>query len=473
MRRHEEGPHGPVLAGSAVVFMVVLLASLFGIVTRPLGFLAAFWPANAILLGLLVRNPGYAAPAGWAAAVAGYYAADLLTGNDPVLTTWLTLANLSGVVTGFLLYRTLGPEDRRLGRPLSVLYLFCILLAAAGAAALVGAWISPTYFGRNLVTGAAFWFCTELANGIIVLPVMLAAPRALALRPARVLRHARLPDLGNVAPFVALLGSVLLGVAVGGPGALAFPAPALLWCALRYSVFGTVLTTMLVSVWHLIGLSIGIFGTGEGALNDSTMSGRLGVMLFALGPLTVATVNSARNDLLRRLEHLATYDVLTGALTRRVFFQRGEKMTAQTKPQRPLAVLMLDIDHFKLINDTFGHAAGDQVLATFSDVVRRTLRAQDLFGRIGGEEFAVILPDTSAEAARQVAERLREAIAQQAIPLHDGTPLRVTVSIGYVHHADREVRMLQHLLAVADSALYAAKTTGRNRVTTGLLEVTS
>lgn len=457
-------PH--MLADGAVVFLIVLAASLFGILTRPLGFLAAFWPANAILLGLFVRHPRLARAPGWIGAVAGYFAADLLTGGQILLTAWLTAANLAGVVVGTVLFRKVSTEDRQLRRPLSVLYLFGILIAVASASAMVGAGAAPAFFDRDLLSGAAFWFTTELANGIIVLPVVLTAPR-LSLRVpglAAGLRREGQPLWLGAAPAAALAGSVILGFAIGGPGAVAFPAPALLWCALSYPLFATVLLTMLVSVWHLVAVSLGLFTPETAHLDGPTVSGRLGIMLLALGPLTVASINAARNALLQRLERLATYDVLTGALTRAIFLQRGGMILAQPERWAPVSVLMLDIDRFKQINDTYGHAAGDKVLVAFSELIRQSLRERDLFGRIGGEEFAMVLPNTSLDQAGLVAERLRANVEMLSIALADCRSLGITVSIGLAHDPRVKPESLDRLLATADHALYDAKNGGRNRI---------
>lgn len=455
-----------MLADGTVAFLIVLAASLFGILTRPLGFLAAFWPANAILLGLFVRHPRLARAPGWIGAVAGYFAADLMTGGQIPLTAWLTAANLTGVVVGTMLFRMVSLEDRQLRRPLSVLYLFGILVVAAAAAAMVGAGAAPVYFDRGLLSGAAFWFTTELANGIIVLPVVLTAPR-LSLRVPRLAASPRRegqPLWLGAAPAAALAGSVILGFAIGGPGAVAFPVPALLWCALSYPLFATVLLTMLVSIWHLVAVSLGFFTPETAHLDGPTVSGRLGIMLLALGPLTVASINTAKNALLQRLERLATYDVLTGALTRAIFLQRGGMILSQPERWAPVSVLMLDIDRFKQINDTYGHAAGDKVLVAFSELACQSLRERDLFGRIGGEEFAVVLPNTPPDQAWLVAERLRANVEKLAIALADCRSLGITVSIGLAHDPQTKPESLDRLLAAADHALYNAKNGGRNRI---------
>lgn len=449
----------------AIVFFAVLSACLFGILTRPVGFLAAFWPANALLLGLFVRFPQFASPAGWIAAVAGYYSADFLTGGSLALTTWLTAANLAGVVVGMALFRRVSEEERRLRRPRSVLYLFGILVAAAAATAAIGAWAAVLYFDKGLLAGAAFWFTTELTNSIIILPVVLTLPAIPASLP-HLRRHWEGREVIRLgAPVVALLLSLFLGALVGGPGAVAFPAPALLWCALTYPLFLTVVFTMLVSIWHLVAVSLGMFAPeGTPHIDSATMSARLGIMLLALGPLCVASINAAKNALLKRLDTLVTYDTLTGALTRAAFLQKGEALLSNPARSASCTVLMLDIDHFKRVNDTHGHATGDKVLAAFSQAAQQSLRGGDLFGRVGGEEFAAILPSTSADDALRIAERLRAAIEGLGIDIGEMRPLRITTSIGAAHVRSPGPETLDNLLSAADGALYRAKAEGRNRI---------
>jgi diguanylate cyclase (GGDEF)-like protein len=134
------------------------------------------------------------------------------------------------------------------------------------------------------------------------------------------------------------------------------------------------------------------------------------------------------------------------------------------RTRTPLAVLMIDIDHFKAVNDTYGHLAGDAVLAGISAALRGLLRDYDIVGRFGGEEFSILLPHTTAAEARDIAERLRLRLAKIITPVTDRTEsvaLRVTVSIGVAALED-ERRDLNDLLAAADSALYQAKQSGRN-----------
>ncbi len=153
-----------------------------------------------------------------------------------------------------------------------------------------------------------------------------------------------------------------------------------------------------------------------------------------------------------RLEALLFEDALTGLSNRRfVLTQLGGQVSGARRHERPLSVAIVDVDHFKSINDTRGHAEGDRVLVAVAMALRAHLRAEDQLGRLGGEEFLALLPDTDAEAAHAAAEKLRASAAETG----------VTVSIGW---AAWEGDSAEELVRRADDALYAAKAAGRNRV---------
>ena len=163
-----------------------------------------------------------------------------------------------------------------------------------------------------------------------------------------------------------------------------------------------------------------------------------------------------------RLHELATTDALTGMLNRRRLFElAGEELDRSERYGRPLSLAMLDIDHFKAINDRFGHHLGDDALVAVARTVREQVRRQDAVGRYGGEEFAVLLPETELEAARQVIERVRAQVHALALT-SAGTPVPLAVSGGVVQR--RRGEPLNAALNRADEALYAAKRGGRNRV---------
>lgn len=171
-----------------------------------------------------------------------------------------------------------------------------------------------------------------------------------------------------------------------------------------------------------------------------------------------------RKQLEGELKRQARTDVLTGLNNRRHFLELAEQELARAKRLgEQISVLMLDVDHFKLFNDTYGHHVGDMVLQKLSEVCVHTLREIDIPGRLGGEEFAILLPETKGEQALEVAERLRLAAAGAAVPLEQGGSVRFTVSIGVACFVATDARV-DDVLRRADAALYAAKNAGRNRV---------
>jgi len=175
-----------------------------------------------------------------------------------------------------------------------------------------------------------------------------------------------------------------------------------------------------------------------------------------------------------RTEHrhktAALVDPLTGISNRRAFLQDGEaQLKRQASDPRPTAVMLLDLDNFKSINDRFGHAVGDRVLQLFADIAGNCMRRVDLFGRLGGEEFAALLVDTTREKAIAVAEGIRASFAKATSEV-DGRPVVATVSIGVVISYDA-VLDISALLAQADHALYRAKDNGRNRIEIASIEL--
>lgn len=202
-----------------------------------------------------------------------------------------------------------------------------------------------------------------------------------------------------------------------------------------------------------------------GLLRPGTIAGLSFMLLFVV--LLVASfgfvfMSKDRADEVNR--RLAALDELTGVANRRSIIAALDRDVGRAiRTREPLAVMMVDIDFFKHVNDTHGHLAGDRVLRNVADVIRSRIRAQDIVGRYGGEEFLVVLVDTSAQGARRLAEQLREAV--QAASCHWGAQrLAVTVSIGVFGGRLEPGDSWDQLIHAADSALYRAKQAGRNRV---------
>lgn len=179
-----------------------------------------------------------------------------------------------------------------------------------------------------------------------------------------------------------------------------------------------------------------------------------------LGSMGFMLMVKERTD--RAVLHLAMTDSLTQIPNRRALMDYAERVLAQ-RNGGPIAMLMIDVDNFKQINDTHGHLAGDEVLRSVAGLLVRRLRGHDLLGRYGGEEFCVVAPDTNAAGALTLAESLRESIASTPLEIEGGT-IPVSISIGVSFRPAGAPRELRELLAEADTALYAAKLAGRNRV---------
>jgi diguanylate cyclase (GGDEF)-like protein len=156
----------------------------------------------------------------------------------------------------------------------------------------------------------------------------------------------------------------------------------------------------------------------------------------------------------------ADRDPLTGFYNHRFLHERlGEEVVRSQRARRPLSVLMLDLDDFKLVNDTFGHLFGDRVLTFTAELIRSTLRASDLAARYGGDEFALILPETDAADARRTAERILEAFRDRPFVGEQRGPVPLAASIGVATFPD-DGRTATELIAAADTALYAVKRAG-------------
>lgn len=184
-------------------------------------------------------------------------------------------------------------------------------------------------------------------------------------------------------------------------------------------------------------------------------------IIFAMGG-TMALLLMVRERQERTSIEAANIDPLTGAANRRILFDGAERLQQRCcETNAPMSVVMFDLDHFKRVNDTFGHKAGDEVIRGFAEVMRSFLRANDMFGRYGGEEFVLILPNVSMKAAFTIAERARHAFAKSYSHL-DGHPIGMTVSAGVALAAPDN--SLDDALVAADNAMYAAKQAGRNRV---------
>jgi diguanylate cyclase len=214
-----------------------------------------------------------------------------------------------------------------------------------------------------------------------------------------------------------------------------------------------------------LGLAVGVavFGWNphfESSLYDSLAS----LPTLVLYPLTIGFMNYQFAiriyEQKKQLHQLSRIDGLTGLYNRRYWQSRAlEEFERCNRNSQKSVLIMIDIDHFKAVNDTFGHNTGDDVIRGLGDILQHQLRNIDITGRFGGEEFAVILTGTDLQVGKKIAERLRAAVANQIIG--ENTSVKCTISLG-VAEIDGKMRSLEDWISAADSALYSAKERGRN-----------
>ena len=305
-----------------------------------------------------------------------------------------------------------------------------------GARVFDGRPVEPVY----LVTGAVIWLL------VCRLPVLHDAVQARALIASGIITaYTWLTAFefwrGRSEQLVSRWPAIFMLFAHGALFLLRTPLVALLPWAPANDVYGSVWLTVLSFEALLFTISIAF-------------------ILLAMA--------KERTELRHRTAALV--DPLTGIANRRAFLQDATQLAKRHsgKPV-PTAVLLIDLDHFKSINDRFGHALGDRVLEIFSDTARESVRSTDLLGRLGGEEFAAVLHDTSRDKAIAVAERIRENFAHAAQDV-DGRPVGATLSIG-VAYCQEAALDVPELLAQSDQALYFAKEHGRNRVEVASLDM--
>jgi len=320
-------------------------------------------------------------------------------------------------------------------------------------------------------SGLPLAFSVGMPNMLLLtgaLAILVGLQRFLQLppsRPAQLVQHGTLVVAAILMVwFTTIVPSYaprILTVALIGMGIFASAA----WLTLRhgtsrFSNRATAGVFALLSINHAIRLYTAVRWPAQTSLFEKLPQNVFYITMLPVLALllSIGFVLMATDRLRHELELLSIHDVLTGVLTRRAISQRGEQELAHShRTGDPLAVLYMDLDHFKTINDSLGHAAGDRVLEQFANCAHSVLRESDSFGRFGGEEFVALLPHSDAETAAHVAERLRatwEAAAE--LP-------RSTISVGVAVSGHGEVS-IDTLLNRADSALYRAKRLGRNRV---------
>ncbi len=442
---------------------------------------ASLWfPPAALTFAMFAIEGALAFPAVLVAAIVTTFQSAAIHGDTraagAILVSGISfgLAHSLAYGTGAWLFDRLDRADR-LGTPRSVVgfllvaTLSSLLAATTGfeAVAVTGEAI-PGGLAENLVA----WWIGDLAAVVTLVPVLLTVvdwgnriaglPAAGWAARLRRLGLSDVPFGGFMLRLAISVGLVVGFGALAAVGSLGIPVALavyvlivpLMWIAhtdggLRTMVAVAVLAFAVVTTTSLLGLT-------EQAFNYQAAM----VAIAATGLFNVAVPRLYADN--RRLRNRLTYDQLTGARTRTAFHEAAEEaLVGRGRRRTPSSLIVLDVDHFKRINDTFGHAAGDAVLEGLGRLFRGTLRGSDLFGRLGGEEFAVFVPDAGRKLAVEIAERLRTALADVQWPA-GVADAGISASFGVAEVAQDET--LASALTRADRALYRAKAEGRDQV---------
>lgn len=377
--------------------------------------------------------------------------------NIDIVTLFVLVVLLCSVVGSILLWAGLGDGGRVARYGAGGLYLIALGIGLVLLRGRIPDWISIVFANVSLTLGFGFlWSAARLVAGR---PVWTAAVLA---GPLVWIAACTIPAFYAGLPFRLLLISL---IAAGYSSAAGWE----LWHG-RQKVGHAQLALACLCYGHAILVT----GRGIAALFLPPMTSPLEgnwlqnilmleapIALMAGCFLAVGMVREHSEGLLRRN---AETDELTGVLNRRAFLgQAGECVTKADRLKRPVVLLLFDLDHFKTINDRFGHAVGDRILKIFAASAEQATRMTDVFGRVGGEEFAALLPGCDAVTGRQIAERIRTDFSlRTAAEL--GPAATATVSVGVASNGS-DVRDLEALMLKADMALYGSKRGGRDRVT--------
>jgi diguanylate cyclase (GGDEF)-like protein len=440
----------------ATIGVVYFLAAKLGL---RLAFLhpsaSPVWPATGIALGALLVWGTRAWPAVWAAA----FAANLTTAGSFATSVGIATGNTLEAVTGaFLVNRFAGGRDA-MDRSWNT-FKFAVLAAGVSttvsatigvASLLAGGFVRPGTEGAVWTT----WWLGDVVGALMVAPLVLLWSAEWRLRWSA-------PQAAEAA--LILVAVVATGLLMFGGWTPPYPVtflclPVLLWPAFRLGTREAATAAAILAAIAVAGTLRGFGSFARASPNESLLLLQSFMGVSSATALAVAGVVTERKRLEARLLHLADYDSLTEVLSRRRFKEElAHQLAKALRYDSPAALLFVDLDDFKAINDRLGHASGDRVLASLARLLRGRLRESDVMGRLGGDEFAVLLPRADGSQASAVADQLVKEIGAHAIDI-EGRKIVTGASIG-IALIPNHGTSAEELLARADAAMFAAKAAG-------------
>lgn len=445
-------------------------------ISRQSGNIATLWPPNGMLVAALLLSATHRWKDVLLAGAIGSVAANIYNGNPAIVACSITMANLvEAFIAAAIVRRYAG--QRRIFRQSSDVV---VLIAASITAAVIAGALSAG--SASLLGGAPFtrifikWALGDVLGLLVVMPIAVIGHDLVKHGPDLMLAQRSALEAGLL--LLTVLGVTVAVFSPNVPPIQYLVMPAVLLVSFRLGPFGAAMSTVIVAVLGSVGTAVAA-QTLASSPDDVTLrvfNFQLNLAVLFLTALPIGAAMAQRAQLERDLTDekeradrfawemasRANVDDLTGVASRRHFLDQLDLLAAAARrANQPLTLAMIDIDHFKPINDQFGHAVGDAVLMAIGEACRTAVRANDVIGRLGGEEFAMLMPLTDEEAAYRIVDRLREAVAAIEIPGTDGAYVSVTISIGMATFVGQQI---DRLLLDADKALYTAKERGRNRV---------
>lgn len=454
------------LAAASLYFLFAWATLQFG--TSGNG-IATVWPANAVLVAMLLacKRPrwGLVLSAGFVANVA----ATLATHGVSVAPVLFGTANVVEIVVAVaLLHNHVGRSGILSSPAMLGRFILAAGLVAPGLSGVLGAGTTWLLYGQDYLQAYKTWMLGDGLGLLIFTPVFFALRNGDFIRTYR---EQSWRERGEAAAWltVTAVAAWIVFFAAVRPALFMLFAPVML-ATFRIGRLGTKMAVMLVAV---IGAVATVHGMGPVALvtADPVEQAQLFQVFVAallLTCLPVAAELSKRGRFTRELarrEQLMSYrasvDGLTGLFNRSAFQARAAELLAEAPLERHCLVA-IDLDRFKDVNDRWGHHAGDMALTHLAAVLRAQLRTRDIVGRLGGDEFMLLLPDTDADEAQAICDRIRAALRRMSLTVDEKTEIMLSVSCGVA--ASRPGRTYGELARQADRALYLAKAGGRNTV---------
>lgn len=454
-----------MLLNSFNVFILTLLGCVLGSHARMSGIdLSVLWPVNILVAALFYRCRHLNTP--WYYCVA--YSAMVM--QDSLIYGWGFSAftiNAANLVFIFVLIKLLcwrGGYRQQEADITTSLHLFASCIVAALSCALVGALAqhAAEQTRQSFQQDVLNWFSDQFYTAVLFLPLLLTLRSDFTLR---------MPTLNwrSSIPLVFLVLSLGLGTLIGPIAILAFPLPALTWCAIVYPLWAIRLITLCTGIVELIMTALhvhGVYDHQDALFMQEITIARISIAAIIFSPLLMAMNAKTIRQLNQRLLMQASHDFLTQLLSRYGFNDALNRYGRIARyRQAAINMMLVDIDHFKTINDSYGHDNGDYVLKHVANLIQQSIPEPGLVSRVGGEEFAVVCFNFSQQDFFALAERVRTKIHDTPCVINDiSVPVAVSIGIAYAPSSEMDLTQNVHqLFAAADKNLYIAKREGRNR----------